>query len=1016
MVSGAVMILVFIGMSTASPTDVIHQADLADEYVVFNTIYDGFSDDDVFLDREKRGLFGGSGSGSGAGPSGTQNELHISETPQLQTKPEILEMMVTSKITARFASTEVRSVLKNLDEKAAEATFTLILPEDAFISAFSMTINDVVYDSQVKPKAVAQKEYNKAKARGQTAGQVKQSKPGDTKFKVSVTVAAETSVLFNLTYQQLLIRKGGMFENRISIQPGQVVPNVSVEVYITEPQGLKEVTSTWLISDKNDRAKLNSMTTLDIKPRTAHILFDSKEEGLLTTSRRGIMGDFIVTYDVIHTKKAGHLEIVDGYFVHYFSPDGLPNTRKNVIFVIDVSGSMYGQKTRQTKRAFTTILDDVRPIDRINIILFSSYAHVWREDQMVEATSDNIAAAKRHVNGLSVGGGTNIYDSLMKAVEILLEHDTGDAMPLIIMLTDGQVGNAAAIVRDVTSVIGGRLSLFSIGFGNGVDFPFLEKLSLSNQALARKVYEDSSASLQMKGFYDEVANPLLFNINMEYNNRLVDQNSLTKSRFISFFDGTEITVAGKLSDDVIKAVWESPKDAIENEGVQAEGENLNGYNLTSNGTVKSSRQRSETFSVGDDGNKSTDLELSVVITARSFDVDIQFNSSTTIEKERYVDGHGVSDFTERLWAYLTIKNLLDQRKTANNRETKVALSERALNLSLKYHFVTPLTSLLVVKPDVVDRDVQGGDTEADGEDDDADKGTQQPPPPSNPPNRRKTVPSPNIPAASSFSNAQSTSFADSDPHFMVEIPHSGLTVCFDINGDPGDVFNLLNDPNLNLSVSAYVIPVEKELPGAKKNRTYFGKIGVLLGLDRYLVLTSDTIEVNNEAFKLGWDDALSIRVGDFVVHIRNNHEVVIAHGDDVVLVIMVHRVKHRNTFLAEGDSTRRHQVDYLGFYIEEGKGFSEDVHGLVGQFQRKRKILVSSPQDELLSLEANDVKAELVIDDRKVPVHLMSRKIPLSREFHQCWHAGHNAKGLIEGDYTDYKLPHLNARPLLWDI
>lgn len=48
------------------------------------------------------------------------------------------------------------------------------------------------------------------------------SKPGDTKFKVSVTVAASTSVLFNLTYQQLLIRKGGIFENRISIQPGQV--------------------------------------------------------------------------------------------------------------------------------------------------------------------------------------------------------------------------------------------------------------------------------------------------------------------------------------------------------------------------------------------------------------------------------------------------------------------------------------------------------------------------------------------------------------------------------------------------------------------------------------------------------------------------------------------------------------------------------------------------------------------------------------------------------------------------
>lgn len=124
------------------------------------------------------------------------------------------------------------------------------------------------------------------------------------------------------------------------------------------------------------------------------------------------------------------------------------------------------------------------------------------------------------------------------------------------------------------------------------------------------------------------------------------------------------------------------------------------------------------------------------------------------------------------------------------------------------------------------------------------------------------------------------------------------------------------------------------IPGSSRNNTYFGKIGVLLGMDRYLILTPDTIEVNNEAFKLGWDDHLSMRVGDFVVHIRNKHQVVIAHGDDVVVVIMAHRVKHGNIFLAErqraANGSRR--VDHLGFYVEEGKGLAEDVHGLIGKF------------------------------------------------------------------------------------
>ena len=61
--------------------------------------------------------------------------------------------------------------------------------------------------------------------------------------------------------------------------------------------------------------------------------------------------------------------------------------------------------------------------------------------------------------------------------------------------------------------------------------------------------------------------------------------------------------------------------------------------------------------------------------------------------------HVVGNFTQRLWAYLTIKELLNKRLISDDAEEKEEFEERALNLSLKYHFVTPLTSLVVVKPD-----------------------------------------------------------------------------------------------------------------------------------------------------------------------------------------------------------------------------------------------------------------------------------------------------------------------------
>ncbi|XP_054751645.2 inter-alpha-trypsin inhibitor heavy chain H3-like [Lytechinus pictus] len=1033
-------VLSVISVGRCLPTNLGAHAELSNDMTAVLLPHvqgDEYGYDDIgneILDREERGL---SPLGSGSGPlpgnlSGlTDDEDLVTESPQLATKPEVLKLAIASKITARFSSTEVRSKLKNIDKNAAEAKFTISLPDDAFISAFSMTIDNVIYHSEVKPKDVAQREYNEAKAKGQTAGQVKQSSPDENKFTVSVTVEARKTVLFNLTYEQLLKRKNGIFEQRISIQPGQMVPDVRVEAHITEPQGLKEVNASWAIADKSDETKLNNMTEVQLRPRSAKVLFDSRGEGLLITSN-GIMGDFIIKYDVMHDVKAGHLQIVNGYFVHYFSPEGLPKTRKNVVFVIDVSGSMRGRKIEQTKTAFTTILDDVRPIDRINIVLFESSVRVWRANQMVEATRENIATAKRYVNRLSAGGGTNLYDGLTTAVDLLTGNDNDDAMPLIIMLTDGQPTSGAVtitseIVKRITNLIEGRLSLFSVGFGNGVDFSFLEKLSLSNQALARKVYEDSSASVQMKGFYDEVANPLLFNINLEYSNRLVDEGSLTQSNFMAYFDGTEITVAGKLKDEVINAVWNSANDM----NGPMTGENRDESDLVRNETILASAQHPNTISIVDGNEDGIYREpFCVVITGKSLDVDIEFNTSTVIEKDNSLSRHEVDDFAQRLWAYLTIKNLLDERKTVDNRKTKAAISERALNLSLKYHFVTPLTSLLVVKPDD-DTDILAESVPEVPSDDMQNQHSSSlyiapmaagpaGPQASFPPQRRlfkgpTGMRGPGHPP--SMAIPMSHAFADSDPHFMVEIPQSDLNVCFDINGDPGDVFNLLNDSNFNLQVSAYVIPVENDgIPDQGKNRTYFGKIGVLFGTDRYLVLTPTYIEVNSKAFKLDWDDDLSMRVGDFDVHIRNKHRVVINHGDDVVVVIMAHRVRHGNIFQYEREraANRSHRVDHLGFYVENGKGLSKDVHGLIGQFYRKKEVLVSSSVTTTvdmsgvpLPLASPSQSATLFIDDRHVPVKLINRRIPLIRDYKECWHAADNAKGLIEGDYTDYKLPSL---------
>ncbi|XP_071499071.1 inter-alpha-trypsin inhibitor heavy chain H3-like [Diadema antillarum] len=982
-------------------------------------------DDGDLLVREERGV-AGFFSGYGSGDFEWESEPVI-ETPVLTLTPEILKISVTSYITARYSSTEFRSKLKNMNKNhSAEATFTVKIPEDAFISAFSMTIDGVVYHSEVKPKEVAQKEYNEAKARGQTAGQVKQSSSDSTKFTVSVAVSARTSVVFNVTYQQLLKRKNGLFQHRIHIQPDQEVPDVRIDVHISEPQGLKEVEAFWEMSDSEDQKKLNNLTTIATRSRYSRIVFDVRGEGALIT-QNGIVGEFVVKYDVQHNVKAGHLQIVNGYFVHYFSPTELPTARKSVVFVIDESGSMQGNKIRQTKEAFSTILDDVRDIDTFNVVVFENSVEAWRDNQMVPATEENIADAKRYVKRIDASGGTNFYGGLLKAVRLLDEHTGENSLPLIIMLSDGaptsgEVTNTAEITSRITKIIDGRISVFNIGFGHGVDYNFLDKLSLNNNGLARKVYEDSDAALQMKGFYDEVANPLLFNINIEYNNNLIDKDSLTKSSFKAYYDGTEITVAGKLKDEVINAVWNKPDQPTETV------ENHDPATPAGNETILASAAQPAVLSLVD-GNESNDLQLDVTITAMSLDVGIEFNTSVPVDEERTLSRNEVDNFAQRLWAYLSIKNILDQRKTTRNRAARDNLTERALNLSMKYHFVTPLTSLLVVKPeeDAVDEPIGGGEDVV-AEDEVADVAQSLSPQaapnvpiqsrgmfsggvarkqrPSSPPFTSYVLRGPQAPLSS----------ADSDPHFLIKLPETDVTVCFDINGDPGDVFSLLDDPKLGLTVTALVIPAGR-MANLSENvngqpdepvRTYFGQMRVGLGSDRYLLLTPDFIEVSTEAFRLRWEDDLTLRVGDFVVQVRHKRHVIISHGDEVAIVIMLHRVRAHDP----NDIIKAHRVTHFGFYVAERRGLSNEVHGLIGQFQQKKDVLVSIPtevdQDGVDAMViADSVNATLSIDKRSVNVMRKIRRVPLIRDYQDCWYAADNAKGLIEGNYADYRLPHL---------
>uniref|UniRef100_F6QTK5 Inter-alpha-trypsin inhibitor heavy chain H3 n=1 Tax=Callithrix jacchus TaxID=9483 RepID=F6QTK5_CALJA len=467
---------------------------------------------------------------------------------------EVYSTIINSKVTSRFAHNVVTTRAVNRADKAKEVSFDVELPKTAFITNFTLTIDGVTYPGNVKEKEAAKKQYEKAVSQGKTAGLVKASGRKLEKFTVSVNVAAGSKVTFELTYEELLKRHKGKYEMYLKIQPKQLVKHFEIEADIFEPQGISmlDAEASFITNDF-----LGSALTKSFSGKKGHVSFKpslDQQRSCPTCTDSLLNGDFTITYDV-NRESPGNVQIVNGYFVHFFAPQGLPVVPKSVAFVIDVSGSMAGRKLEQTKEALLRILEDMKEEDYLNFILFSGDVSTWKE-HLVQATPENLQEAKMFVKSIDDRGMTNINDGLLRGISMLNKAREEHRVPerstsIVIMLTDGDanVGESRPekIQENVRNAIRGKFPLYNLGFGNNLNYNFLENMALENQGFARRIYEDSDADLQLQGFYEEVANPLLTGVEVEYpENAILD---LTQNTYQHFYDGSEIVVAGRLVDE-----------------------------------------------------------------------------------------------------------------------------------------------------------------------------------------------------------------------------------------------------------------------------------------------------------------------------------------------------------------------------------------------------------------------------------------------------------------------------------
>ncbi|MDK2830581.1 MAG: hypothetical protein PWQ75_333 [Methanolobus sp.] len=442
-------------------------------------------------------------------------------------------MKVDININNGYVITTVEQKLTNNEDEADYDDFSIYKPEEAFISDFTLLINDKEYSSEVLPKGKAEKSMMEAVSQGKSAGLLTDEKGG--RFEYAVNIQAGQSIIVRLTYEQALKKTLGEYEYVQPLYVQHDLDDLSVNVNIVSENKIISLETPGFnntkISSLSNTEKRIYYRSDSIPNRDMKIVFSTESPEL--------------TGDMLFYETGGQ-----GYMMHVFSPTvdqlGTPAMNKDIIFVIDKSRSMEGKKIEQVKSVFSEIISDLPEEDRFSIIFFDNRIMEF-SDELMMASSDNKKDAIDFVNNLDASGRTDIDGALVKALEMFDENS--DSVPIVVFLTDGiptsGVKNTDNIRNDISNENDAQAAIFTVAFGIDKDegyYDFLKVLSLENYGKADSFSISDDSMDDISNFYDTISTPLMTDIEYDYDGEVTGIVNTGES---SLFAGSDAIVLGK---------------------------------------------------------------------------------------------------------------------------------------------------------------------------------------------------------------------------------------------------------------------------------------------------------------------------------------------------------------------------------------------------------------------------------------------------------------------------------------